>query len=374
MPSAAGRVLTAIGCRAVGLSAVGCRPHASRPLASAVACRPYVDGRRARADGCRPRAGGTVPPGRWPLPSPLGRMLTAAAPALTTTDLVPSAAGLVLTAAVPTARPSAPCRRPACSGQWPGLGQLVVDGEHLGDRLVLGRPGCRLAYASPHERLPVLRVREEDDGVGECPGVALGHEFRGVADEFGEGAHPGGDERHARVQRLLGERRPRVLAAAGQHRHVGRGEQVGGVLPPTEQPHRQVPRLDGAPQFAVERPLPRDDHQRCRVEALPGVRGVHQHVMASVPLQGADGDDQRAVHGAEFGAHLGPAPLRLLRRRRAARAGRGPAASRASARCGAPGPPRAEVVPSTTVAARTTRRSSTRRKCARGPRRTPGST
>ncbi|WP_239011276.1 PucR family transcriptional regulator ligand-binding domain-containing protein [Streptomyces sp. S-9] len=53
---------------------------------------------------------GPVPPGRWPLPSPLGRMLTAAAPALTTTDLVPSAAGLVL---------SAPCRPAA--GLYPRL-------------------------------------------------------------------------------------------------------------------------------------------------------------------------------------------------------------------------------------------------------------
>lgn len=42
-----------------------------------------------------------------------------------------------------------------------------------------------------------------------------------------------------------------------------------------------------------------------------------------MPLERPDGDDQRPVHGAEFGPHLRRAPLGLLGRRRAARPGQG---------------------------------------------------
>lgn len=53
------------------------------------------------------------------------------------------------------------------------------------------------------------------------------------------------------------------------------------------------------------------------------MRGVHQDVEAAVPLERPDGDDQRPVHGAEFGPHLRRAPLGLLGRRRAAGPGQG---------------------------------------------------
>ncbi|GAA3503952.1 hypothetical protein GCM10019016_110650 [Streptomyces prasinosporus] len=191
----------------------------------------------------------------------------------------------------------------------------------MGDRLVLGRPGLRLPRAPLPEQLPAVGVAQQPhDGVGERPRVAVRDEFGGVADEFGGAADPGRDQRHARVEGLLGERGAR-LPPAGQQREVGGGQQVEDVLAPADEPDRQVLVLDPPLEFTAQRPLPRDDDQRHGVEAAPRVRGVQQGGVTPVPFEGAGGDEQRASDGPEFGPDLGAQPVGVLRPRGRARPG-----------------------------------------------------
>ena len=73
--------------------------------------------------------------------------------------------------------------------------------------------------------------------VSNASDVARRDQHGGVADQVGQPADGGGDQRHAGAQRLLGEQLP-GLPVAGDHGEVGGGEQVGHVAAVPEQGDR----------------------------------------------------------------------------------------------------------------------------------------
>ena len=99
-----------------------------------------------------------------------------------------------------------------------------------------------------------------------------------------------------------------ALPARGQHARVRRAEQVGHVGAAAEQEDRQPLGPDAGGQLVVQRPVPGDGDQRCRLQpalALPPRDGVEQDVVALLRMQPAHGHQQRAaVVQAEFRAHL----------------------------------------------------------------------
>ncbi len=70
--------------------------------------------------------------------------------------------------------------------------------------------------------------------------------------------------------------------------------------------------VDAALEGGPLRALPRDDQERQRVQVPPRARGVHEDVVATALFEGADGEDQGAVHRAQFGAGLVVEPVRFL--------------------------------------------------------------
>lgn len=142
------------------------------------------------------------------------------------------------------------------SAQRPVLRQLVVDAQHLGDRLVLGRPGGGLSGAHLLENLSSSGIAEQAyDGFGERLRIAVRNEFGRVADQFGDAPDRGRDERHARVEGLLREDGA-GFPTAGQQRDLGGREELRDVVAPPDQPDGQSFVLDTALQNRPERPLP----------------------------------------------------------------------------------------------------------------------
>lgn len=182
--------------------------------------------------------------------------------------------------------------------------QLVVHAQDVRHRLVLRGPGPRLHPPGRRQVHPPLDVLQQPPHrKRQRLRVAVRHQLRGVPDEFRHSADRGGDQRHTQPQRLLREQRPR-LPPGRQHGDIRRGEQLGDVLTPADQPHRQAlgddPPLEGG-AFA---PLPRDDQQRLRIELTPHPRRVEQRPVPPPPLQRPDRHQQRPVDRAQFGPGL----------------------------------------------------------------------